>query len=64
MNIIDIDHLGNEGYLFLIGFLDFEREKRNERRPVEEYCYEIYGAPSYASQMSPLQQSVVCSRLN
>lgn len=63
MNIIDIDHLGNEGYLFLIGFLDCEREKRKERRPVEDYCYEIYGAPSYASQMSPLQQSVVCGSI-
>jgi hypothetical protein len=60
LNIIDIDHLGNEGYLLLMGFLDCEREKRRVRKPVEEHCYEIYGAPSYAPQMSPLQQSVVC----
>jgi hypothetical protein len=40
-----------------------KREKRKERRPVEGCCYEIYGAPSYASQMSPLQQSVVCDSI-
>jgi hypothetical protein len=40
-----------------------KREKRKERRPVEGYCYEIYGASSYASQMSPLQQSVVCDSI-
>jgi hypothetical protein len=30
---------------------------------VEGDCYEIYGAPSNASQMSPLQQSVVCGSI-